>query len=80
MIKKYQFIIVEYTHHVHLFIFHSSEPVKSFVCYLYSRLSLSRNQRDPQKHFEISVLRHIISVVLRKKQIEQPNFSNDYVI
>ena len=46
----------------------------------YSRLSLSRNQRDPQKHFEISVLRHIRSVVLRKKQSEQPNFSNDYVI
>ena len=33
----------------------------------YSRLSLSRNQRDPLKHFEISVLRHIRIVVLRKK-------------
>ena len=35
----------------------------------YSRLSLSRNRRDPQKQFEISVLRHIRFVVLRKKTI-----------
>ena len=34
----------------------------------------------PQKHFEISRLRHIRFVVLRKKQFEQPNFTNDYVI
>ena len=47
---------------------------------IYSRLSLSRNRRDPQKQFEISVLRHIGYVVLRKKQFEQPNFTNDYVI
>ena len=47
---------------------------------LYSRLSLSRNRRDLQKQFEISVLRHIRFVVLRKKQFEQPNFTNDYVI
>ena len=46
----------------------------------YSRLSLSRNRRDPQKQFEISVFRHIRFVVLRKKQLEQPNFTNDYVI
>ena len=46
----------------------------------YSRLSLSRNRRDPQKQFEISVLRHTRFVVLRKKQLEQPNFTNDYVI
>ena len=46
----------------------------------YSRLSLSRNQRDPLKHFEISALRHIRFAVLRKKQFEQPNFTNDYVI
>ena len=46
----------------------------------YSRLSLSRNRRDPQKQFEISVLRHIRFVVLRQKQFEQPNFTNDYVI
>ena len=45
----------------------------------YSRLSLSRNRRDHQKHFEISVLRHIRFVVLREKQFEQPNFTNDYV-
>ena len=36
---------------------------------VYSRLSLSRNRRDPQKHVEISVLRHIRLVVLRKKTI-----------
>ena len=42
----------------------------------YSRLSLSRNRMDPLKHFEISVLRHIRFVVLRKKQFEQPNFTN----
>ena len=47
--------------------------------YNYSRLSLSRNRRDPQKHFEISVLRHIRSVVLREKQFDQSNFTNDYV-
>ena len=46
----------------------------------YSRLSLSRNRRDPLKHFEISVLRHIRFVVLNKKQLEQLNFTNDYVI
>ena len=33
---------------------------------IYSRLSLSRNRRDPLKHFEVSVLRHIRCVVLRK--------------
>ena len=33
-----------------------------------------------KKQFEISVLRHIRFVVLRKKQSEQPNFTNDYVI
>ena len=32
----------------------------------YCRLSLSRNRRDPLKIFEISVLRHIRCVVLRK--------------
>ena len=47
---------------------------------IYSRLSLSRNRRDLQKQFEISVLRHIRFVVLRKKQFEQPIFTNDYVI
>ena len=46
----------------------------------YSRLSLSRNRRDSLKHFEISVLRHIRFIVLKKKQLEQPNFINDYVI
>ena len=35
----------------------------------YSRLSLSRNRRDPQIHFEISVLRHIRFVVLRKNNL-----------
>ena len=47
---------------------------------IYSRLSLSRNRRDHHKHFEISVLRHIRFVILRKKQFEQPDFTNDYVI
>ena len=47
---------------------------------IYSRLSLSRNRRDPLKNFEISVLQHIRCVVLRKKQFEQPKFTNDYVI
>ena len=30
-----------------------------YICMVYSRLSLSRSRRDPLKHFEISVLRHI---------------------
>ena len=47
---------------------------------LYSRLSLSRNRRDPQKHFEISVLRHIRFVALRKTPNEQPKFTNEHVI
>ena len=51
------------------------------ITHRYSRLSLSRNRRDPQKQFEISVLRHIRIVVLRIKQFEQPIFTNDdYVI
>ena len=44
---------------------------------MYNRLSLSRIRRDPLKHFEISVLRHIRFEVLNKKQFEQPNFTND---
>ena len=48
--------------------------------YTYSRLSLSRNRRDPLKHFEISVFRHIRLAILRKKQFELPNCTNDYVI
>ena len=55
--------------------FHVHEDIQD-----YSRLSLSRNRRDPQKQFEISVLRHIRFVVLRKKQFAQPIFTNDYVI
>ena len=51
--------------------------IRAFITY--SRLSLSRNRRDPQKHFEISVLRDIRFVVLREKLFEQPNFTNDYV-
>ena len=46
---------------------------------IYNRLSLSRNRRDPQKQFEIYVLPHIRFAVLRKKQFEQPIFTNDYV-
>ena len=54
--------------------------LRLYVLFNYSRLSLSRNRRDPQKQFEISVLRHIKFVVLGRKQFEQPNFTNDYVI
>ena len=32
----------------------------------YSGLSLSRSERDPLKHFEVSVLRHIGFAELRK--------------
>ena len=46
----------------------------------YSRLSLSPSRGDPLKHFEISVLRHIRCAELRKKTIEQPNFTNEHVI
>ena len=56
---------------------HSISGLLNFNC---SRLLLSRNWRNPLKHFEISVLRHIRFVVLRKKQFEQPNFTIDYVI
>ena len=42
---------------------------------IYSRLSLSLSQRDPLKHFEISVLRHIRFAELRKIPIELPNFT-----
>ena len=46
----------------------------------YSRLS-SRNPRDFLKYFEISVPRHIIFAKFRgKKEIEQPNSTNEYVI
>ena len=47
---------------------------------LYSRLSLSQNRRYPLKHFEISILRHIRFIVLRKKIFEQPQYINDYII
>ena len=46
----------------------------------YSRLSLSRSRRDPLKHFEISVLRHIRGAELRKIPTEQPNFTNEHAI
>ena len=46
----------------------------------YSGLSLSRSRRDPLKHFEISVLRHIRSAELRKIPNEQPNFTHEHVI
>ena len=46
----------------------------------YSRLSLSRSRRDPLKHFEISVVRHIRFAELRKIPIEQPNFTNEHII
>ena len=46
----------------------------------YSRLSLSRSRRDPLKHFEISVLRHIRFAELRTIPIEHPNFTDEHVI
>ena len=46
----------------------------------YSRLSLSRSRRDPLKHFEISVLRHIRCAELGKIPNKQPNFTNEHVI
>ena len=36
--------------------------------------------KDPLKHFEISVCRHIIFAELRKIPSEQPNFTNEHVI
>ena len=52
-----------------------------YCCKLrYSRLSLSRSRRDPLKHFEISVLRHIRCAELRKIPIKQPNFTNEHVL
>ena len=44
----------------------------------YSRLSVSRSRRDPLKHFELSVLRHIRFAELRKIPIEQATFSNEH--
>ena len=65
--------------------YHGTQTLLRLLCccsshYNYSRLSLSRNRRDPPKHFEISVLWHIRFIVLRKKLFEQPHFTNDYVI
>ena len=45
-----------------------------------SRFSLSRSRRDPLKHFEISVLRHIRCAELRRIPIQQPYFTNEHVI
>ena len=57
------------------------QNVYIFFCFsVYNRLSLSRSWRVPLTHFEISVLRHIGFSELRKLQIAQPNFTNDYVI
>ena len=60
----------------------SCEQTKIYICWtgffpyiptraiiLYSRLSLSRNRRDPQKQFEISVLRHIRLCSIEEKPI-----------
>ena len=44
-----------------------------FYC-IHSRLSLSRNRRDPLKHFDTSILRHIRFVVLRKRTIWTTKF------
>ena len=50
------------------------------LLYIYSRPSLSRSRRDPLKHFEICLLRHIRYAELRKIPIEQLNFTNEHVI
>ena len=52
---------------------------KAIIKKKYSRLSLSRSQRDPQKNFEISELRHIRFAELRKIPIKLPNFTNEHV-
>ena len=59
---------------------HRNQHNTTVLYFIYSRLLLSRHRRDHHKHFEISVFRHIRFVILRKKQFEQPNFTNDYVI
>ena len=46
----------------------------------YSQLSLSRSQRDSLEHFEISLIRHIRSGKLWKRQVEQPNFRKKYIL
>ena len=48
--------------------------IPSTVCLVISK------SKDHLKHSEISVLRHIRFAELRKIQIEQPNFTNKYVI
>ena len=72
----------KYILHVKLTVYYTV----SFTCNIYflnptySRLSLSRSRRDPLKHFEISVLRHIRFAELRKIPTEQSNFTNEHVI
>ena len=41
---------------------------------------VSRSRRDPLKHFEISILRHIRCAELKKIPIEESNFTNEHVI
>ena len=66
------------------FLDHNTKHSKVFLdgrsSFKYSRLSLSRSRRDPLKHFEISVLRHIRFADLRKIPVEQPNFTNEHII
>ena len=51
------------------------------LCKVFSAFRYTFNcRRDPLKHFEISVLRHIKCAELRKISIEQPNFTNEHVI
>ena len=66
MLNLYDFIQV--------YVFTSNHHLK------YGRLSLSRSRRDPLKHFEISVLRHIRFAELREIPIEQSNVTNEHVI
>ena len=47
---------------------------------LYSQLSLSWSPRDSLKYFEISVPWHVRFAELKKILIEQPHYTNEYVI
>ena len=55
----------------------NTKPMSSIK---HSRLSLSRSQKDPLKHFDISVLGHIRCAELRNIPNEQSKFTNEHVI
>ena len=73
-----------------LFIFSPSFVFTRNQCEFYENICKKTNcfilqstlviSKDPLKHFEISVVRHIRIAVLRKERFEQPSFTNDHVI